>query len=847
MSKRKPSQKKTSPKAGNQPKAAKASPSPASQGGATISACMMVKNEEKNLPRALKSIKPWVDEIIVVDTGSTDRTVEIAESFGAKVYHHPWENSFSKHRNQSISYATGDWLLIIDADEELEQESAKQLRKLTTAPPEVHCFLFELLNEVSAGGETFVLHPRMFRNGTGFHYEGTVHNKPIVYGQVVRTTVKLKHWGYNESPEVMEAKHKRRTEMIRAWIEKEPDNFLAHSYLAHALISRPECLSEAVEQSMEALRLLRLTPGEDQRYPHVYYPILNGLTNLGRDDELMQRGQDCLQISPHYPDPLFFMAWVAYKRQNWEDVCQYAARYLELQDHCRANPQDYVYFENMTFDQLNAILMRWVVAAGRLGKADEAKKAMSLVLQERGAEEASRGAVLTLINAGHADLGLELAQLVNQGKPEWSWPGKVLSMSTIKQQETQAANLVKQAEEALQQGRGQEALDQLKSAAQMSPHSPEVLLNLAKALEQTGRPAEAEAELIKGLNAHPGHAWAWQRLADSCLAREDYVGAAACLRRYLKQAPADEDAKGKLKSCMEVQAPLSVAQKPPRLVVFLVGGLTPELVRMPAPHLLIGSAWGEFLADGEPQPDAANWASLFTGAPASVHGLTEEAGFDQPLSVDSLKVPAFWEVLGSEITVGLAASPLTTPPPKVNGWALGGFPGGLLSPGLVHPPELAPRVLATGFRTDFALNEYELQTAPQRIDNDIRQEGLLLQNERSKMIAAAALPAVDVLLIGFTALEYMQKARELATYQMYSAYQQVYGWIETFLAGVQPESFAIFSQRGYQRQGSIASRGGFYCMSWLRGENGKANLTDVAGELVRFMGGDSGGLGQPKT
>ena len=71
---------------------------------------MIVKNEEKFLAQCLKSIKDAVDEIIIVDTGSTDRTVEIAQSFGAKVYHHPWR-SFSEARNHSLSYATCDWIL----------------------------------------------------------------------------------------------------------------------------------------------------------------------------------------------------------------------------------------------------------------------------------------------------------------------------------------------------------------------------------------------------------------------------------------------------------------------------------------------------------------------------------------------------------------------------------------------------------------------------------------------------------------------------------------------------------------------------------------------------------------
>src|SRR4030066_1633675 len=87
----------------------------------TISVCMIVKNEEKFLAQCLKSVKDATDEIIIVDTGSADKTVEIAQSFGAKVYHHPWRNSFSEARNHSISYAVCDWILQIDADESLEQ------------------------------------------------------------------------------------------------------------------------------------------------------------------------------------------------------------------------------------------------------------------------------------------------------------------------------------------------------------------------------------------------------------------------------------------------------------------------------------------------------------------------------------------------------------------------------------------------------------------------------------------------------------------------------------------------------------------------------------------------------
>lgn len=72
----------------------------------SISLCMIVKDEEEYLPRCLKSIKDIVDEIIIVDTGSKDKTVEIAKSFGANVYYFKWTNNFSEARNESLKYAT---------------------------------------------------------------------------------------------------------------------------------------------------------------------------------------------------------------------------------------------------------------------------------------------------------------------------------------------------------------------------------------------------------------------------------------------------------------------------------------------------------------------------------------------------------------------------------------------------------------------------------------------------------------------------------------------------------------------------------------------------------------------
>src|SRR5580693_253427 len=99
--------------------------------GMRLSLCMIVRDEQEMLPRCLAAVAGVVDELVIVDTGSTDETVEIARSFGAHVIHHEWTGSFAQARNVSFDAATGDWLIYLDADEVLVGEDAATLRSLT--------------------------------------------------------------------------------------------------------------------------------------------------------------------------------------------------------------------------------------------------------------------------------------------------------------------------------------------------------------------------------------------------------------------------------------------------------------------------------------------------------------------------------------------------------------------------------------------------------------------------------------------------------------------------------------------------------------------------------------------
>lgn len=137
---------------------------------ATLSICMIVKNEATNLPGSLASVKSVSDEIIVVDTGSTDKTVAIAQKAGANVSTHPWKDDFAAARNVSLQQATQDWILILDADETLTPagqqliQSIKQDKPLGQIKPEDLLLVTLLRREIGANQSPYTQVSRLFRN-----------------------------------------------------------------------------------------------------------------------------------------------------------------------------------------------------------------------------------------------------------------------------------------------------------------------------------------------------------------------------------------------------------------------------------------------------------------------------------------------------------------------------------------------------------------------------------------------------------------------------------------------------------------------------------------------------------
>ncbi len=229
-----------------------------------VSLCMMVRDEEACLERCLRSALPAVDEIVVVDTGSRDRTVEIARSFGAKVVEFPWNGSFSEPRNAGLKECTGDWILVLDADEVLAPGSAEKIREAVKDPTVAAYHLtFHNLND-GRQKTRGVRITRLFRNLPGISFSNRIHEQVIhslmdkaaeLDLSLAETDIQVIHHGYVS--EVMEEKGKkeRNWALFEKQVEERPDDHYSWYKFGDFLrrFGTPEESREKFEKALELI------------------------------------------------------------------------------------------------------------------------------------------------------------------------------------------------------------------------------------------------------------------------------------------------------------------------------------------------------------------------------------------------------------------------------------------------------------------------------------------------------------------------------------------------------------------------------------------------------------------
>ena len=298
-----------------------------------LSLCMIVKNEEANLPRCLKSVKGAVDEIIIVDTGSTDRTVEIAAAMGAKVTRAGWNNNFSEARNASLELAAGKWIIFLDADEELAAESRQALRQLleNNSPEKerIEGYFVKIVNYIGEAGKAETCSDlvfRIFRNCPRYRFQGTIHEQiantilqenPQAKFQTAEEVV-IKHYGYLDDQVSGKDKIQRNLAIIKNELSEQPENHLLRYHYGVELF-RARQYKEAAEEFSRASACI--SP-RALLFPKLIRYRVMAYYSSRQFKQALAAAKEGLGLFPQYPDLYYYCGLIYLEEKEYRHAYQ---------------------------------------------------------------------------------------------------------------------------------------------------------------------------------------------------------------------------------------------------------------------------------------------------------------------------------------------------------------------------------------------------------------------------------------------------------------------------------------------------------------------------------------------
>ena len=322
-----------------------------------LSQCMIVKNEEKNIRRALSWGRGIVCEQIVVDTGSTDRTVEIAREMGAKVYHFKWCDDFSAAKNYAIEQASGDWIAFLDADEYFDEKSASKLIPMIAAAEDVSSAGRQInavrsrlvnLNEKAVVG-VVGQQDRVFRNKLELRYANRIHEVLRLSGSQhyeyfdASKELMILHTGYTAETYGETGKLERNISMLKKELEDDSQNIEILAYLGDAYMAE-EKFDEAKEYFHKAVSYG--TENKDHG-DNVKLHILRSITLLlvlyaresdpAHEEMIRELHRQYREIYSGYPDgDCYFGVWL-YQNKKYEEGRKYLESALDKMKRYKGN------------------------------------------------------------------------------------------------------------------------------------------------------------------------------------------------------------------------------------------------------------------------------------------------------------------------------------------------------------------------------------------------------------------------------------------------------------------------------------------------------------------------------
>lgn len=301
---------------------------------------MIVKDEAHCINSCLESVKGLADEMIIVDTGSSDQTIEICESHGAKVYAYKWNNDFADARNYGLSLSTGDWILWLDADEELDSETKCKIPEVL-AKTHAHLLSLPVLNYY---GNTmpvnkdhfFLIHQlRLFRHDQNITFQNRIHEtlrlpKEITEKDIESIPISIHHYGYLQNVVEMKQKGKRNIKLLEHELSTSTHSPWIEYHLASEFYRQGEYQQAFYYVNQSILLFLQ----QNQKPPSLLYKLKYAiLIETDSLDGAWPSIEKAILLYPDYVDLYFYKGYILYKMNNYTDALKAFEKCLELGDH----------------------------------------------------------------------------------------------------------------------------------------------------------------------------------------------------------------------------------------------------------------------------------------------------------------------------------------------------------------------------------------------------------------------------------------------------------------------------------------------------------------------------------
>ncbi len=299
-----------------------------------LSLCLIARDSARTLGACLASIRPWVDEMVVIDTGSSDETPQIAQQFGARVFEFPWCDDFSAARNESLARARGAWLFWMDSDDTIDQANGRRLRELvdSTHPPETLGYVMQVhCPGPCAHGETdctVVDHVKLIRNLPALRFDGRIHEQVLpairqVGGEVGWTDIHVVHSGSDQSPAGRQRKQERDLRILLLELGERPEHpfTLFNLGMTYADMADHPLAIDYLKRS------IAVAAATESHLRKAYALLVNSLAQLDRLDEAGDVCQAGRKLFPDDPELLFRHAILAHQQRQLEEA---ERSYIEL-------------------------------------------------------------------------------------------------------------------------------------------------------------------------------------------------------------------------------------------------------------------------------------------------------------------------------------------------------------------------------------------------------------------------------------------------------------------------------------------------------------------------------------